>query len=63
MVSNTIHTKPFYIYNYEGYFFRVFETKNEVLKFFNLGFESKFNFNSEEEMDDYLINVKFKNIF
>lgn len=58
LVSNNIGTKPFYIYNYEGYSFRVFETKKEVSNFFNLNVESKFHFDTEVELDDYLMNVK-----
>ena len=58
LVSNEMKTKFFYIYNYEGYSFRVFETKKEVSNFFNLNAESKFHFDSEVELDDYLMNVK-----
>ena len=58
LVSDSIGAKPFYVYNYEGYSFRVFETKKDVSNFFNLGLESILYFDNEVELDDYLINVK-----
>ena len=59
LVSNEIVSKTFYVYNYEGYSFRVFETKKEVSNFFNYNVHSEFHFDSDEELDDYLMNVKF----
>mgnify|MGYP000252821830 CR=1 FL=1 len=59
LVSNAVTAKPFYVYNYEGYSFRVFETKKEVSNYFNLNVEAKFHFDREDEMDDYLMSVKF----
>ena len=60
LVSNAVNAKLFYVYNYEGSSFRVFETKKELSNFFNLNVESKFHFDREEEMDEFLMNVKIK---
>lgn len=57
LVSNNIHSKHFYLYNYEGYSFRVFETKKEVSNFFNLNVESKLHFDTEYTLDNYLSNI------
>ena len=57
LVSNKIHSKHFYLYNYEGYSYRIFETKKEVLDFFNLNIESKLHFHSEQSLDNYLSNL------
>ena len=59
LVSNSIEAKPFYVYNYEGYSFRVFDSKKEVSNFFNLNVDSKLHFDNEVQLDDYLIGVKF----
>lgn len=58
IISDKIHSKHLYIYNYEGYSFRVFETKKEVSNFFNLNIESKFHFNTEQCLENYLFNLK-----
>lgn len=60
LLTNEIISKPFYVYNYEGYSYRLFETKKEVSNFFNYNVESKFHFDSDEELDDYLMNIKFE---
>ena len=62
LVSNAVNAKPFYVYNYEGYSFRVFATKKELSNFFNYNVESKFHFDREEEMDEYLMNVKIDEV-
>ena len=56
LVSNNFHSKHFYLYNHEGYSFRVFETKKEVSNFFNLNIESKLHFDTEQSLDNYLSN-------
>ena len=58
LVSNGIEKMAFYVYNYEGYSFRVFETKKEVSNFFNHNVESELHLDSDEELEDYLMNVK-----
>lgn len=57
LVSNETKSKRFYVYNYEGYSFRVFETKKGVSDFFNLNIESKFHFDTENSLDNYLSNI------
>lgn len=57
LVSNNNVEKTIYVYNYEGYSFRVFETKKDLSNFCNLDIDSKFHFNSDEELDDYLIKM------
>lgn len=61
LVSNNIQSKLFYLYNYEGYSFRVFETKKEVSDFFNLNVESKLHFDKEYSIDNYFLKYQFLN--
>ncbi len=44
-----------YIYNYEGCSFRIFESLTELLAFFEEGKEPKWHFESEEEVERWLI--------
>ncbi len=58
MISDLNKTKFFYIYNYEGYSFRVFETKKAVSDFFNLNIESLIHFDNENNLDKYLLSFE-----
>ena len=44
-----------FIYNYEGYHFRLFNDVLSLINFFQRGVESELSFDSEEELDDYLL--------
>lgn len=57
LVSNKIRSKHFYVYNYDGYSFRLFETKREVSDFFNFNIESKYHFDTEQSLENYLSNI------
>ena len=46
----------FYIYNYEGIHYRLFNCKKEVRKFFNCEDASYLDFCDDESLDDYLLN-------
>lgn len=46
----------FYIYNYEGIHYRLFDCLIELINFFQ-GIESKYlDFNEDDELDNYLEN-------
>lgn len=53
LVSNTNREKLFYVYNYEGWFLRVFENILDLLMFFNNAFEPKIYFEDDNELDNY----------
>ena len=46
-----------YIYNYEGYHFRVFKSKKNIKNFFmNNNYEIIYETNDNQDLDDYLFN-------
>ncbi len=55
-LNNSFKEKVLYIYNYEGYSYRVFENILCLIEFFNTGTESKFIFESERKLDNFLKN-------
>ncbi len=64
--SRTIETlligqkcKSVYVYNYEGYHFRLFLELRELIQFVQLGKEPQLEFSNDEDLDDYLLNTKF----
>jgi hypothetical protein len=59
LVSNFKSKQLFYVYNYEGYSFRVFETVPSLINFFEENIESNFHFDSENKLDDFLSKVSF----
>ena len=52
-----INEEVYYVYNYEGWHFRLFNEVVEVIAFFN-GEKSHFvEFETEEELDNYIENI------
>jgi len=51
--------KVLYIYNYEGYSFRLFQSLLDLFLFFNNEKDSSIHFDSEIEIDNYLENLIF----
>ncbi len=49
-----------YVYNYDGYFFRVFFHIIDIMNFFEDSFEPEISFESEEKLDDFLRNVNLE---
>ncbi len=56
LVSNEDTSNVFFVYNYEGYSFRLFENHSDLVFFFINGTENQFHFSSEIELDDFLRN-------
>ena len=56
-VRNAEKRKRFYVYNYEGYSFRVFHSLIELKNFFDHGDESNIQFDTGHELDDFLKKV------
>lgn len=56
-MSDGSTTKPFYVYNYEGYSFRVFERMVSLISFFESGVAEDYHFDTEEELVYFLENV------
>lgn len=52
-VSNSKTKKIFYIYNYNGYSFRIFNNVLDIIQFFEIESKDFFHFNTEEELDNY----------
>ena len=59
MVSNEISNKLFFIYNYEGNSFRIFENHLDLINFFQNMTGNYLHFNSDGEVDLFLEIVKF----
>lgn len=54
LLENSSKKRIVYVYNYEGWHFRVFNTVIQVLDFFDDKFEPKFSFEDEVELNKYL---------
>ncbi|WP_250161344.1 hypothetical protein [Algoriphagus algorifonticola] len=53
-------SKQVYVYNYEGTQFRVFESLVDLIRFFELGKEPLYSFDSEEDLDEFLEQLPLK---
>lgn len=60
LVSNSNFNQVFYVYNYEGYSFRVFETILSLVNFFQENIESDFHFDTDAELDNFFSKVSLK---
>lgn len=58
LVTNESVSKVFFVYNYEGNSFRVFENHLSLIHFFQNNSEGDFHFSSDNELDDFLFKVK-----
>ena len=54
-ISNNLKKSICFIYNYDGFHFRLFENEVELNSFFKQGREPKFVFGSDEALDDFLL--------
>ena len=52
-VCNSKTKKLFYVYNYEGYSFRVFENVLDLIDFFEVNSNKYLHFDTEQELDNY----------
>ncbi|MFC3414680.1 hypothetical protein [Algoriphagus hitonicola] len=52
-------SKSVYLYNYEGTHFRVFESLVDLIRFFELGKETLYSFDLEEDLDEFLEQLPF----
>jgi hypothetical protein len=58
VVSSRNEKKLFFIYNYEGLHYRLFDSKIEVRKFFNGENAMFLEFEDDETLDFYLLNCQ-----
>lgn len=58
LVSNQELSQVFFIYNYEGNHFRVFENHESLIRFFQNKTECDFEFGTDAELDLFLSGVK-----
>jgi hypothetical protein len=58
LVSNEDLSQVFFIYNYEGNHFRVFQNHLDLINFFQDKAECDFDFGTEDELDWFLAVVK-----
>ncbi len=57
-VTNKQKYKIFFLYNYEGKYYSLFDNRHEVRKFFN-GEESEYlSFEKDAKVDSYLLKFK-----
>lgn len=57
LVSNRNSQQFFYVYNYEGFSFRVFKTISSIIEFFSENKEEDFYFESDTALDNFFSNV------
>jgi hypothetical protein len=60
LLENLSKKRIVYVYNYEGWHFRVFNNIIKVLDFFDDKFEPEISFEDEEELGKYLENLDLK---
>lgn len=60
LVSNIKSKKIFYVYNYEGYSYRVFENLSSIKAFFDKNIETKVHFNNEEQIETFFLEVNIE---
>ncbi len=58
IISKGSHNKVFFIYNYEGNSFRVFENHLNLFQFFQNKNDCYFHFDTKVELDCFLSKVK-----
>ena len=56
-MSDGSNVRAFYIYNYEGYSFRVFESMVSLISFFESSVPEDYHFDTEEELDCFLESI------
>jgi len=61
LLENETYKKVLYVYNYEGWHFRVFNTMLDVIHFFDDKFEPEVEFEDENELDHYLAHYDLGN--
>jgi hypothetical protein len=60
VVSNSNKRIELWIYNYEGQHFRVFESVTNAIQHINYSStNSLIDFDNEDDLDSYLLNLKF----
>lgn len=57
LVSNRKDSKVFFVYNYEGYSFRLFENHLNLINFFQNKAECDYHFSEESDLDEFLSQV------
>ncbi len=58
LVSNKDLSKIFYVYNYEGVSYRVFNHYRTVINFSQEKSESDCHFDNEDDLDNFLLRIK-----
>jgi hypothetical protein len=56
LITNGKRQKTVYVYNYEGYHFRIFFSIQQITAFFDGHFEPPASFDDELSLDDFLCN-------
>ena len=59
LVSNHKAEKVLFVYNYQGWFFRVFDNLLDLMNFFDDAFEPKIYFEDENKLGNYFKRLKF----
>lgn len=57
VVSKGSRSRVFWVYNYEGVSFRLFENHLGLINFFRDKSKKNYHFSTEEELDGFLANV------
>jgi hypothetical protein len=57
LVKNDTKERVIYVYNYEGWHYRVFISLEEIINFFEDEFEPHISFESEAKLDDFFLNL------
>jgi hypothetical protein len=61
LLKNATRERVLYVYNYEGWHFRVFNNILDVINFFDDKFEPEISFENENDLDEYFENINLDN--
>ncbi len=61
LLKNNSKERILYVYNFEGWHFRMFNNIKDIISFFDDEFEPEISFESEEKLDNYLGNLNLDN--
>ena len=61
LLKNEDKERILYIYNYEGWHFRIFNSITDIMDFFDDKFEPKISFECEKKLDKYLESIILNN--
>ena len=61
LLKNKTKERVLYVYNFEGWHYRIFKNIINIIDFFDDKFEPEISFESDKELDKFLENINLDN--